>query len=353
MGMNVRIAALAIALSAALALSGCSGGGKSAHTESMPPASGGGSTPGGSPDPGGDPSPGDNTGSGGAPVRGPRVGSSDLSPILGAEADFGPEVAEALARAARAVPNGASQSSSVENGRTADEMSVRVVRDDDGNLSYEVTDGARIMARAPGPPNQDFRLALFTDMLPGIEPDLSSYPHDLLGVWATAEEAGAFWSRSPEAPAAAFDAASQIGAATYEGDAVGLRVSGGAAAKFVADVEMVADFSARTVSGRVEKFRSFAGEAFEGLSVKLGETGFSPQGAPFEGETTASGAGGDIAGGGKWGARWSDGKGWTMGGTFGFAATDGSVSLLGAFSAVSGATAAPGNPDDPVTSGSP
>ena len=353
MNTNARIAALAAALFLALALSGCGGGSNSASTESMPPASGGGTPGGDSPEPGGDPGTGGGTGAGGEPTPGPRLEPSDLSPIIGAEADFGPEVIEALARAARAVPNGASQSSSVENGRTADEMSVRVVRDDDGNLAYEVTDGARIMARVPGPPNQDFRLALFTDLTPGIEPDLSSYPHELLGVWATADEVGAFWSRSPEIPAAAFDATSPTGTATYEGDAVGLRAANGAAAKFVADVEMVADFGANTVSGRVEKFRSLAGKAIDGFSVTLGATDFSPQGEPFGGDTTASSAGAGVPGDGKWGARWSDGKGWTMGGTFGFAATDGSVSLLGAFSAVPDEPAASGNPDDPVSSGSP
>ena len=330
MPRNARIATLATALCLALALSGCGGGGGGAGPEPMPPA------------PGGEPTPG------------PRLESSNLSPIIGAEADFGPEVTEALARAARATPRGASQSSSLVNGRTADEMSVSVVRDEGGSLVYEVRDDEdRLVASVPKTPDQDIRLALFTDLIPGIEPDLSSYPHDLLGVWATAEEAGAFWRRSPEIPAAAFDATSPTGTATYEGDAVGLRAADGAAAKFVADVEMVADFGANTVNGRVEKFRSLAGKAFEGFSVSLGPASFSPQGEAFVGDTTASGGGGGIPGGGKWGARWSDGKGWTMGGTFGFAADDGSVSLLGAFSAVSGPTAAPGNPDDPVSSGSP
>ncbi len=324
MPRNARIAALATALSIAVALSGCGGGGGGARMEPPPPASGGG------------------------PMRGPRLESSDLSPIIGAEADFGPEVTEALARAARAVPEGASQSSSVENGRTADEMSVSVVRDDDGNLAYEVTDGARIMARVPGPPDQDIRLALFTDLIPGIEPDLSSYPHDLLGVWATAEEVGAFWSRSPEIPAAAFDATSPTGTATYEGDAIGLHAAGGGVVKFLADVEMTADFDARTVGGAVENFRSVDGEPIGGWSVTLGAADFSPQGESFGGDTEAA-----VPGGGKWGARWSDGKGWTMGGTFGFAAADGSVSLLGAFSAAVEPEAAPGNPDDPVSGGSP
>ncbi len=330
MPRDIRIMALAAALCLALALSGCGGGGGGARMEPTPPASGGEPTP------------------------GPRLESSNLSPIIGAEADFGPEVAEALARAARAVPNGASQSSSVENGRTADEMSVSVVRDEGGSLVYEVRDDEdRLVASVPKTPDQDIRLALFTDLIPGIEPDLSSYPHELLGVWATADEAGAFWSRSPEIPAAAFDATSPTGTATYEGDAVGLRAANGAAAKFVADVEMVADFGANTVNGRVEKFRSLAGKAIEGFSVSLGAAPFSPQGEPFGGDTTASDAGGGIPGGGKWGARWSDGKGRTMGGTFGFAADDGSVSLLGAFSAAVEPEAAPGNPDDPVSSGSP
>ena len=40
-----------------------------------------------------------------------------------------------------------------------------------------------------------------------------------------------------------------------------------------------------------------------------------------------------------------------MGGTFGFAAADGSMALLGAFQAHGGGDAGGGNPDDPVASG--
>ena len=57
-----------------------------------------------------------------------------------------------------------------------------------------------------------------------------------------------------------------------------------------------------------------------------------------------------VAGGGRWGGRWSDGRGEAMGGTFGFAADDGSVSLLGAFSACHCASAFDSDPDDPVAS---
>jgi hypothetical protein len=266
----------------------------------------------------------------------PRLGGSDLSPVSGAEDEFGPEVAGALARAARAVPNGASQSSLVDgDGRTADEMSVRVVRNDDGNLAHEVTDGARIVVRVPfyNLPRQGLELALFTDLIPGIAPDPSSYPHEVLGMWAwdaDGGEVGAFWSRSPSVPPVEFGAASPTGTATYEGDAVGLLAAQGAVTKFVADVELVADFENHTVGGEVEGFRSLAGDSLGDHSVTLGETGFSRQGDPFSGETTAGG----VAGSGTWGGRWSGG-GWSLGGTFGFAADNGSVGVLGAFTACS------------------
>ena len=281
---------------------------------------------------------------GGDPITwGPRLGESHLSPVSEAEDDFGPDIADALVRAARAVPSGASQSSLAEDGQTDDETSVEVVRDDDGTLVYEVTDGARWVVRVPGLPRTGFSLALFTDMLPGIEPDISSYPHELLGMWAWDGEVGAFWSRSPYIPPVEFGARSPTGTATYEGDAVGLHSGNEAVAKFLADVELVADFDGHHVSGTVDSFRSLTGEALDDLSVKLAETGFSPRGDPFSGETTAA-----VPGTGKWGARWSDGEGWTMGGTFGFAADDGSVAVLGAFSACSCASADRGNPDDPV-----
>ena len=275
---------------------------------------------------------------------GPRLDTSHLSPVLGAEDDFGPDIADAVARAARAVPNGGSQSSLVESGQTADETSVEVFYDEDGTLVYEVTDGARWVVRVPSLPRIGFSFALFTDLPPGIEPDLSSYPHDLLGMWAWNGEVGVFWSRSPSIPPAEFGAGSPVGTATYEGDAVGLHSANEAATKFLADVELVADFDTHTVSGEVDRFRSFTGESLGDLSVKLAETGFSPRGDPFAGETT-----GGVPGGGKWGARWSDGEGRTMGGTFGFAANDGSVALLGTFNACSCPPADGGNPDDPVS----
>jgi hypothetical protein len=287
---------------------------------------------------------------------GPRLDTSHLSAVSGAEDEFGPEVAGALARAARAVPNGASQSSLVDgDGRTADEMSVQVVRDDEGNLVHEVTDGARLAVLVPFHlPRQGLDLALFTDLIPGIEPDISSYPHEVLGVWAwdvDDGEAGVFWSMSPSIPAFELGAASPVGTATYEGDAVGLHAGGGATTTFLADAEMVADFDSRTVGGTVDGFRSLAGTPLGDLSVTLGNTDFSAQGDPFSGDTSAETASGAVAGGGKWGARWSDGERWAMGGTFGFAAEDASVAVLGAFTASSGAQDGGGNPDDPVATG--
>ena len=284
-------------------------------------------------------------GNGGPPTSiewGPRLAESGLSAFAGADDEFGGAVAGGLARAARAVPNGASQSSLVdENGRTANEVSVRVVRDVDlGGLAHEITDGARFIVQVPFPaPRQGFGLATFTGLIPGIEPDLSSYPHEVLGVWAWEEEgeAGAFWSRSPSVPPVDFGPASPTGRAVYEGDAAGLLAAAGMATKFVADVRLEADFDGGTVGGAVNGFRSLAGGPLGDLSVTLGETAFADDGAPFAGDTTAAGA----AGSGKWGGRWSDGAGRAMGGTFGFAADDSSLAVLGAFTAcacASGAT---------------
>ena len=281
---------------------------------------------------------------------GPRLPGSDLSPLIGAQDDFGPEIIGPLARAAAAIPNGASQSSRVENGRTSDEISVHVVRDDDGNLVHEVTDNARIVVRAPSSlPRQGFGIALFTNLQPGIEPDLSSYPHEVLGVWAGSNEIAAFWGRSPSIPEVAFGTRSPTGTATYEGDAVGLHASGGGATKFLADVEMEADFDGRTVEGTVDGFRSFEGSSLGEITVALGEAGFSPQGGAFTGVTSGAVGSEGMPGSGRWGARWSDGSGWTMGGTFGFAADDGSVAVLGAFTACSCASTSDGDPDDPVS----
>ena len=280
---------------------------------------------------------------------GPRLHDSGLSPIQEAEDDFDLDnIMDALVRAAQAVPLGSSQSSVVENRRTADEVTARIDRDDEGNIVYVVTENSQMVVRVPGPKqSQELRLALFTDLIPGIEPDLTSYPHEVLGVWAWNGEVGAFWDRSPLGPVdVAFDSTSPIGTATYDGDAVGLHAAAGSTTKFLADVEMVANFDTNTVSGEVDRFRSLTGELFGNLPVIiLDKTNFSSQGDAFSGETTAT-----VPGGGKWGARWSDGKGWEMGGTFGFAAEDGSSALLGAFDACSCASATDGNPDDPVAS---
>ena len=297
--------------------------------------------------------PPDTDGAGGDSIAwGPRLGGSDLSPVIGAQDDFAADAIAALHRAARTVPNGASQSSrDIDgDGRTDDEMSVHVVRDDDGRLVHEVTDRSQIAVQVPAPagmPRQGFSLILFTDLIPGIEPDLSSYPHEVLGVWVWEDtgEVGAFWSSTQPIPSVDLgSSASPTGTATYAGDAVGLHAAGGAVTKFLADVTMSADFGSHMVSGEVSGFRSLAGSELGMSAVDLGETGFSPQGGSFGGETTVSG----VAGSGKWGARWSDGAGGAMGGTFGFAADDGSVGVLGAFTAGASASTEDGNPDDPV-----
>ena len=277
---------------------------------------------------------------------GRQVGASGLSVVSGAEDGFAQDLGGALARAARAAPNGASQSSAVEDGRTESEILVEVIRDEDGNLVYEVSDASRIVVRAPSPPRQGFDLALFAGVPAGIEPDPSSYPHELLGLWAWNGDVGAFWGASPSVPRAGFGAGYPAGLATYKGDAVGLHAAGGATTKFLADVALVADFDDGTTSGTVDGFRSFAGEALGELSVTLAETGFSRDGGPLSGETSAG-----VAGSGRWGARWSDGEGGSLGGTFGFAADGGGVAVLGAFSASSEAPGTDGGPDDPVSTG--
>lgn len=329
--MKMNIMKVAVLVAASFLLSACVGGGGTTGGEVDPVPGGNG---------GGDTSL--------YPEIGPRLASSDLSPIRGAEDDFGADVIDALVRAAGATPRGASQSSRVDqDGRTADEMTARVGRDDDENVVYQVTDHAQISLPVPAPARQGFNLALFTTLLPGIEPDLTSYPHEVLGLWAwdvgTGVEIGAFWDKSPSGPPTTFGSPEPTGTATYEGDAVGLHAAGGEATKFLADVSLVADFDTHVVSGEVDTLRSISGTTLGDLAVTLSETPFSPQGAAFSGETAAS-----VSGSGKWGARWSHDSRTAMGGTFGFAANDGSVALLGAFEASSPGPAAGGDPNEPV-----
>ena len=281
---------------------------------------------------------------------GPRLPGSDLSAVRGAEDEFGAEIVAALGAGARAAPaasvNGVSQSSLA--GQAVDGMMVHVVRDDDGDLVYELTDGGQVVVRVPSSvPRQGFRLAVFTTLLPGIEPDLSSFPHEVMGVWSWNGAVGSFWGLSPSIPAASFGAVPASGTATYEGDAAGLFAAADDVARFLADATLVADFDSLTVDGRVDEFRTLSGEALGDLSVTLGEAGFSRNEDVFSGSTSSDG----TADGGVWGARWSDGEGGAMGGTFGFAADDGSVAVLGAFTAHSGGSGSGGNPDDPVATG--
>ncbi len=261
---------------------------------------------------------------------GPRLDSSGLSPIQGAEDEFNPDVIDALFAAARAIPHGSSQSSRVDaSGRTAHEMSVRVIRDDDGSLGYLVTGDPVLEFTVPGPGiREGLSLAVFTDLLPGIEPDLTTYPHSVFGLWAWNGGVGAFWDTSPSDPSQVFEPTFPMGTATYTGDAVGLRAADGAVTKFLADAILVADFDANMMDGEVAGFRSLDGTSLGDLSVTLGETGFSPEDGTFSGETSAS-----VAGSGAWGARWSDDSLEELGGTFGFAAEDESVAILGAFQA--------------------
>ena len=334
--MKMNVMKVAVVVAASFLLSACVGGG----------GGGGVDVPGGN---GGDPGTGDTSR---YIERGPRLESSNLSPIVEAEDDFGADVIDALVRAAQATPRGSSQSSQVdEDGRTTDEMTARVGRDDDENVVYQITDRSRIFlpvpVPVPGVPRQDFHLALFTTLLPGIEPDLTSYPHEVLGLWAWDGEVGAFWDKSPSGPPSTFASPSPAGTATYEGDAVGLHAAGGAVTKFLADVTLNADFGSHVVSGEVDTLRSIAGTSLGGLSVTLGETSFSPQGEAFSGDTTATA----VSGSGKWGARWSHDSRLAMGGTFGFAATDGSVALLGAFDASKRASTGDGDANDPVATG--
>ena len=172
-------------------------------------------------------------------------------------------------------------------------------------------------ARAGTARGQD--LARFTDLRPGIEPDLSSYPHEALGMWAwdggvdRPLQVGAFWSRSPSIPPVERDAGSPTGTTTYDGHAAGLHAAGGAETKFLADVKMSADLDSHTVSGTVSGSRSLAGSALgDGLVVNLSETDFSSHGAPFLGGTTVSGVpraaangarGGPTARAGRWAGR--------------------------------------------------
>ena len=215
-------------------------------------------------------------------VWGPQLGDSNLSVIAGAEDEFGSGVGAAFANAARAIPNGASQASQTEAGRTARQITLKVVRNQDENLVYEVSDGRYVEVLAPGTAREGFDLALFANVPAGIEPDPSSYPHEVLGIWAWNGEAGAFWSASSSIPAAAFvDTLSETDKATYVGELVGVFTIGDASEKVLADVALEADISGRSVSGKVSRFRSMGGDSLDDLSVMLGRANFSSQGGPF------------------------------------------------------------------------
>ncbi|WP_446831598.1 hypothetical protein [Candidatus Foliamicus sp.] len=282
--------------------------------------------------------------SSGSIAWGPQVARSGLSAVAGARDDIGPGFGEALARAARAAPNGASQSSFVnDSGRTASQVSVAVIRDEAGNLVYEVSDGS-FAKRAPGHGGA-VRLALFAAVPAYIEPDPSSYPHDLLGLWSHDGELGAFWTRSPAPPPALDVRGLRAQEIVYRGDAVGLHMAGETATQFVAQVELAADFGAQTLGGTLSGLRTFSGDALGGAPITLGEVRIAMSGEPLAGETSAR-----IDGRGSWGLRWAGADGSAMGGTFGFAADDGSLALLGAFRANSsagrrGATNKPGSRD--------
>ena len=79
---------------------------------------------------------------------------------------------------------------------------------------------------------------------------------------------------------------SPTGAATYEGDPVGFRAAGGAATKFLADVEMVADFDGNTVGGTVDEFRTLSRKALDAPTVTL-PFGPAPLGASYTGWPTS------------------------------------------------------------------
>ena len=113
-------------------------------------------------------------------------------------------------------------------------------------------------------------------------------------MWAWDGEAGAFWSSSPSIAAVEFVAGPPADTATYEGDAVGFHSANDDMTKLLADLAPVADFGGHTIKGEVDGFRSLTGETLDSPLVKLAETGFSPQGDPFWGETTAG-----VPGGGK------------------------------------------------------
>ena len=264
--------------------------------------------------------------SGGSIAWGPQIGSSGLSAVNGATDEFEAGVAEAVVRAARNLPNGASQSSLAEAGRTSGEMRVAVIRDEGGNLVYELAEGGPLTMRAPGPPSPSRALALFAAVPAYIEPDPSSYPHDLLGLWANEGEAGAFWTASPSIPAPAFSKNPPKGRATHAGDAVGLYAAEGRVTKFVAEIEITVDFTAGKASGRVMRLQSFDGKPLSNLAVTLAEAAVPPSGAPFTGPTTTA-----TPGEGHWSARWSDPQGATTGGTFSFTTTDGNTAALGAY----------------------
>ena len=111
-------------------------------------------------------------------------------------------------------------------------------------------------------------------------------------------------------------------------------------------MELVADFDTDGIRGTVDGFRSLSGAELGELSVVLEKTAFTRTGAAFSGATSAG-----VPGHGAWGGRWADSRGEYAGGTFGFAADDESVAVLGAFQACHCASIADGHDDDTVASG--
>ena len=264
---------------------------------------------------------------------------TDLYKVLNyAKETFDFDVIDALSRAARAIPRGASQSSRVVNRQTMTELKVLVPFKDGNSADYKVqgkNDGQTFNDE------EGFRFSLFTDQDPAREIALDTVPHHYLGIWEWNGEIGTFWTKSPSLPETV--ALQEGGRATYKGNAVGLHAAGNTTTRFLANVSLEADFATGMVCGTVDKFRSLAGTSLDDLSVTLGQVNFSQQGNPFYGNTTGSG------GDGKWGARWADDKGNSMGGTFGFAKTDNSLAVLGAFHAAIPGPTTGGNSNDPVT----
>ena len=310
-------------------------------------------------------------------------------------------VQRAAVKAARNSPRAGSvtQSSNANSGVTTDQVSVNVVRDADGTMSYRVSfaeakwrtrgalgfprldlnrGNARVLAEpqgegwkgiefhsAPeGGPGSGTGPGLYVDVYTDIEaPTGSVQDADYLagGIWvwvppdATSVDDfhfGAFVDGND--PFQQANLAALTGSATYTGDATAVYSYQPTERNYFVDgdVRLTADFgdasNLGSISGAITNIRGEGPSAgwYDGVSVRLGTAPIgSANSGFFTGDTSTSGT--DSAFTGKWGGQFYGNAGvgaapGSVAGTFGGATADGRESFVGVFGAY-----LPGTPGTP------